>query len=280
MGGRRTTPPLFELLGGPVAERAMRPSGFIEPSPKPKPPKQPKEPKEPRQARQPKARPAPKEKREPWRLDSAKRISIPLNAVLIGAAGLITFAVFGYAIAWQFGYSSNKAKEQRFLDQLAPGETAVVDPLVKDLPVNATLLGTNGASPSAQAQSPTGRTGTFIVAGGRRTLDPRQAGLNYLQIAGASAKIDLAEAERVVAFFDRSGLEVVCIPVDRGRGGSNNARYFDVFVLQGVPSDQFKARQQERKDLERRVEQLGKVWQREHKGTTDFSGTLWAKYVG
>jgi hypothetical protein len=269
---------LFELLGGPAADRSMRPSGFIEPAPKPKPHKQPKE---PRAARAPKPKPQKQanEPREAWKLDSTKRISIPLNVILIGAAGLITLGVFGYLIAWQLGNSNGKAREQRLLDQLAPNEQAVVDPLVKDLPVNGALLGTN-APTTAPAQAPAPRTGVFVVAGGRRSVDPRQAGFNYLQIAGAAAKIDLAEAERVVGYFDRSGLEVVCVPVDRRGSGSNNPRYFDVFVLQGVPSDQFTARKQERQDLERRVEQLGRVWQREHKGTTDFSSTLWAKHAG
>ena len=271
---RRSTPPLFELLNEAEAkaDRSARLGAARDAAmgrPKPPPPKKPEPPK-------PAKKPDPK---EPWRIDSTKRVAVPLSVILIGAAGLILVAVIGVSAAWKLGFGSGSEGSQRVLNQIAP--EPLIDPLVENLPVNEDLIGDDppARDESPPQQQPTRGGGAFIVAGGALEADPRIAGDNYLMIASRAAKIDLAEARRVTAFFQENGLEVVCVPVDRGSRASNNAGYYDVFVLQGVPGDQFSARRNEREDLERRVAQLGRTWQREHTGTTDFQRPQWTKHT-
>jgi hypothetical protein len=51
-----------------------------------------------------------------------------------------------------------------------------------------------------------------------------------------------------------------------------------VYALQGVSREQMLAKTPEKTELEDRVKRLGKIWQKDHKGGTDFSQFYWAKY--
>jgi hypothetical protein len=205
-------------------------------------------------------------------------VSIPINLVLIGTAGMILIAVVGFSLAWRLGNENSEAERAALLDKIAPTD-AVVDPLVEDLPVNSELIGP-GADPAPPAQPrprPTA-TGDYIVADGRVAEDPRQPGYNYLWIASTPAKIDAPEAARLVQFLHDNGIEAVALPVDRSRGGSNNGTYHDVFVLRGIPGGRFQELERVRLELEGRIAELGRAWQREHHGTTDLRDLLWKKY--
>ena len=268
---KRSTPPLFELLGQ-TDPRQDRP----EPPP-PRPAPRRAEPQRP--ARPEPARAEPEgDEREPWLLDSSKRVTIPLNLVLIGTAAIILVGVVGFSIAWRLGNENRDAERAAILDKLAPSN-AVVDPLVEDLPVNNGLVGPGAepAPPTRQRPQATG-SGAFIVSSGRVAEDPRRPGHNYLWIASTPAQIDAPEAARLIGFLHDNGVEALALPVDPGAGGTNNGRYYDVFVLQGVPGAQFQASESLRLELERRIAELGRTWQREHRGTTDLRSGYWKKF--
>lgn len=277
MGGKRTTPPLFELLrdAEAKADRSARLGAARDAAigrPKPAPPKRPEPPK-------PKKNEKKADSREPWRLDSTKRVAVPLNAILVGSAIFIAIGVTGLAITWKMGFMGGKQESRRVLNSLAPTQQTLIDPLVKGMPVSDGLIGDD---PPDEVEAPPPQQvagGAYLVAGGALDVDPRKGGDNYLMIASKAAQIDQAQARRLTSFFQVNGLEVVCVPVDLRAGGSNNPGYYDVFVLQGVPGDQFSARRNEREDLERRVAQLGQIWKREHDGTTSFQSPQWTKHT-
>ncbi|TVQ61218.1 MAG: hypothetical protein EA378_09375 [Phycisphaerales bacterium] len=133
------------------------------------------------------------------------------------------------------------------------------------------------ASP-APGGSPAPATGAtaILTPGGGVASDPRESGLNYLVIA---SNVPQEEASRLPAFLDEFGIPAIAVPnLDRSGRPANNPPRYTVVVLQGVPGNQFSARAEERRRLEQRIAQLGRVWQRERGGSTDFRDPLWSRY--
>jgi hypothetical protein len=101
-------------------------------------------------------------------------------------------------------------------------------------------------------------------------IDPRVPGLNYLYLG----TLTLKDASAGVDFLKRNGLQAFYV-VDRSRVGGNNPPC-RIYASQGYPGgSRFKETERERSDLVRRVEELGKKWQREEKGPSDFRQPYW-----
>ncbi len=129
-----------------------------------------------------------------------------------------------------------------------------------------------GAGQPAPAPGPT----SVLTARGPVASDPREGGLNYLVIASSVVQ---EEALRVPGFLEEFGIPAIAVPnLDRSGRPANNPPRYTVVVLQGVPGNQFSARAEERRRLEQRIAQLGRVWQRERGGSTDFRDPLWSRY--
>ena len=84
-------------------------------------------------------------------------------------------------------------------------------------------------------------------------------------------------ADRAVTFLSENGVRAFAVPVAKTGSSANNASY-TLYALQGITREELRARAPIRTDLEEKVARLGKIWQKEHKGQTDFSKTYWDKF--
>lgn len=111
--------------------------------------------------------------------------------------------------------------------------------------------------------------------------DPRKPGVNYLMVANLVWK----DAERAVAFLSKNGVPAAAVPYAKGKSKVDPQQARDknlphlVFVLEGVPSDRFKASEAARTKLVNQVRLIGKKWQSEEKGPSDFGEPYWSKYA-
>jgi len=53
-----------------------------------------------------------------------------------------------------------------------------------------------------------------------------------------------------------------------------------VFAATGITPDEYKNRTAARTNVETAVSRLGKLWQKDKKGQTDFTGAYWKKFAG
>lgn len=109
--------------------------------------------------------------------------------------------------------------------------------------------------------------------------DPRKPGNNYLHVVILPAK----DADRAVAYLSKYGVPAAVVPDKKlGKIDLSDARAKNlpllVFALEPVPSDQYKASERKRQDLIEKVRQVGKKWQREEKGPSDFGEPGWARF--
>jgi hypothetical protein len=51
-----------------------------------------------------------------------------------------------------------------------------------------------------------------------------------------------------------------------------------VFALEAIPSDQYRTTERKRQELVEKVRRIGKKWQSEEKGPSDFGEPGWAKF--
>jgi hypothetical protein len=207
--------------------------------------------------------------------------SIPITTYAIGlaAAGLLGVLVVVGALSYKSGYRHGEADTLKAFG-LTGQQQAVKDPLkTQPIPVNPNLLpqptGRAAASPAAPpstAEKPSAPTPAPTIVPG---TDPRVPGHNYYTLA---SKVDRESAERMVDFLSQNGVGAFAVPVAKGSGSANNPGSFTVYALPGFTGEQMRARVPEKTDLEDRVHRLGKVWQKQHKGQTDFATAWWDKF--
>jgi hypothetical protein len=104
--------------------------------------------------------------------------------------------------------------------------------------------------------------------------DPRQKGLNYLRLAD----LPRADAEGAIAFLNANGLDVMGIPVDTPRWASKNdgsVQWYALYVNQGLTREQLGL--PGKTALESQVRKLGEIWQRQHRGSSNFAQPGWEK---
>jgi hypothetical protein len=253
MPGGRPGPALFELLRdktGSRSEVAARPAPASTPPPAAAAPT-------PRIAIQPS-------------FDLKQRITISMSAVWIGIGLAILVFVGIYSLVYKTAYSHGERDATR---DITKGGGGINEPLHSNSPIaiNPNLVSPNTAkqSPASGPAAPTGPTP------GSASGDPRVAGFNYLTIA---SKMDRDTAERAVAFLAENNLKAFAIPVVKAGSGGNNAATYTLYALQGITRDELRAKAPVKTDLEERVTRLGKIWQKEHKGQTDFSRWYWDKF--
>ncbi len=224
-------------------------------------------------------------------------VRIPLNALYLGAAGLIAAMI----LVWIGGVSWGRSSERtRLLPQIQATPPSVTDPLRTDANRGAGEASGLPALPKRDAASlkppveprpapageprDAGTPGAILGATGELAMDPRQPGFNYL----ALATLPREEAFRAVRFLSENGMDAMAAPVDRGSATGNNPSRdpgsvrgvpYQVIVLRGFPGgDQFGQFASDRQRLEAEAARLGSVWQREHRGASNFSRPGWQKY--
>lgn len=117
----------------------------------------------------------------------------------------------------------------------------------------------------------------MITAKGGLAGDPRERGLNYCVLATLSGP----DAKRAIDFLAENGVEAIGLPVDgRGRSGNNldSPLTYQVIALPGITREEYAQKRTARSNLEANVTRLGQIWQREHRGTSNFARFGWTKY--
>ncbi len=255
MPGGRPGPALFELLRdktGSRSEAAARQAPASTP-----PPAAPA--------------PAPRVSVQPA-FDLKQRITVSMSSVWIGVGLAILVAIGTYSLVYKTAYSHGERDATR---DITKGGGGINEPLHQQpgspIALNPSLV-TQSPPKQSPANVPAAPTGPTP---GSASGDPRVAGFNYLTIA---SKMDRDTAERAVTFLADNGVKAFAIPVVKTGSGANNGPTYTLYALQGITRDELRARAPVRTDLEDRVARLGKIWQKEHKGQTDFSKTYWDKF--
>ena len=246
MAGRKTTP-LFELMSrgadstpAPVS-REKKPVVRVE-----------LKPREPSYAP---PEPAAEERESPWPQTWA---GLPIKTWSIIGAVVFIVGIGVWTLAWSLGKRQGEKDLQPFVRRDPP---AVVEPAVADRTVTA--LQPRPAQPLASGLPPAPGT------------DPRVSGLNYLYLA----TLPLEDARRAVNFLRENSVDAHFLLVDPGSGGANNpgpGAKGRVFVLPGLAREELGTSR--KTNLETEVVRLGAIWQREHRGSSNFEKHGWEKF--
>lgn len=205
-------------------------------------------------------------------------VTLTTGSLLLALPVILVVGFVIWGVAYNRGFNKGEQGVTKDLN-LTPG--TVNDPLKGTIPANPNLISDGGRSSGQPA--PRGEVKNPVPApqsGGARTPpaaitgDPRVLGLNYLILA---SRMDKESAERAAAFLTENGVPAFIVSVAKSGSAANNPGPYTLYAQQGITAEQYKARTPERTELEAKVARLGKVWQKEHRGQTDFSQTLWEK---
>lgn len=209
-------------------------------------------------------------------------IRLPVNTLYIAIATVLVLVLGAWIGGVKWGSSREAARYERELGEVLGARPPVVEPgAAQVLPPGVPDQGRSdsGRQPAGgqSGGQPTPRVGGSVLVPGGFGPDPREAGLNYL----ALAVLPQADATAAVAFLAQSQVGAFAVPVD-GRGVEVNnpgpgSRY-RLYALPGVTRDQLRSKQTIVTNLEARIAQVGQVWQRDHRGASNFSKPGWVKY--
>ncbi|MCC6677676.1 MAG: hypothetical protein IT436_11075 [Phycisphaerales bacterium] len=266
MSGRPNRP-LFELLRDSAREAPARPI----------PPLKIDAPIPPRPVREDAA---------PARAAAARQyIPVSQNAIYIGIAVGLVLLVITYAAGFTVGKNRAGADYRQRLSTQTPA------PGVSEPPISAPGGPTSSNQPANRTQNPPaadpGRAprpstpvmvpsadGRILSSQGNLAADPRQPGLNYLSLAILNAQ----DTQAAIAFLSQNGLETIGVPlVDPKASKGNNPPLYQLVAVQGITSAEYRDRAPARATLEEAVERLGRAWQKDFKGTSNFAKHGWAK---
>ncbi len=223
---------------------------------------------------------------DPWYYGVLGRntVQVPVNAIYYASAVMVLLA-FVAVIAGSL---------------MARNRAASNEPVRPAPPVTEPAEYTPDPAPAAsnaQAQKPTEGTrqtskieppkpspastiapGNTITSKGGLAGDPREPEMNYL----ALAIMTRTEAEAAVAFLSQNGLEAFAIPVDRAGGNANNLdpskSPYRLYAAKGVSKAEYEKKMTARTNTEAAVARLGQVWQKEHRGSSNFAKPNWERY--
>lgn len=189
-------------------------------------------------------------------------------------AGIIVTAALVLIIgAFSFGHAAGRRVGEREAAELARQLNPVEDPLNRDTPKEPPQPRVKqDTPPSPVADSEESLTPQGILLG-----DPRERGLNYLHL-GIFPRTD---AQAAVEFLAANGVQSFAVAVDSNDSGANNpdpGRKYALYVLPGITGSEFRRGVTKKTNLEAEVARLGALWQKNHRGPSNFSKTMWAKY--
>ncbi|MBX3403924.1 MAG: hypothetical protein KF699_10990 [Phycisphaeraceae bacterium] len=191
-------------------------------------------------------------------------LRLPTSTMLIVLAVLIAVVAVTWSVAFRMGAQNEAAKMGEQFPE-APGTPVVSGPQTSENRPPPSPAPVPKPQPPEQKPAP---------AGPEPGQDQRIPGHNYLYL-GTLMERDAAAG---TAFLTQNGVPAFYV-VDRVRAGGNN-RPCRMYAAMGVPSDRYSAMQRERDELVRKVEELGRRWQREHKGASDFRQPQWTLFKG
>ncbi len=193
-------------------------------------------------------------------------IRLPVGYVFLAIGLGIVLLFGGYFVGYQVRDREIAGEQTRDARADLDG---ISDPTLSNVPSQPGLLnGLDGneedEKPTRQARNPDEpRPNPFLIDDW--IDDPRTSGMNYFIVATQPP----GEADRAATFLAASGLEVVRLPVDNGGLAM-------VVVLEAFePGETTSAR---KRQLEARIKRLGREYQRDHDGGTDFESAYLRKY--
>lgn len=216
-------------------------------------------------------------------------IVIPVNAMYVAPVVVlvIVLAVWMLGVRW----GRNDAERDLANSGIALPSTAPVDPLANS--DTASRTGTSGktvappppierAQPESTITGPNGvaidPNGKILSARGPLASDPRQKGTNYLHIASLPKE----DAQNALAYLAQNKIDAIAIPmeVDSGAQAAKNKPWFQVVVLVGITSDEYRNRDKpgRAKQAEATIRKLGAAWKNDKRGPSDFGKILWVRY--
>jgi hypothetical protein len=141
-------------------------------------------------------------------------------------------------------------------------------------PAATTTFGSRASLDALEASPPA--AAAILTTAGWKTAEVRQNGLNYLNIATLRHK----DAASALFFLGQNGVEAFAVPLasSSSRGNTSPPVTYRVFVLPGITSEQYRARQSVMTNLEASVARLGRQWSRDQKGASDFRSPQWTKF--
>jgi hypothetical protein len=232
-------------------------------------------------------------------------VRVPLNALYFGVAAVIVLCVgvLVFGVKWGRAQAEAEFEQYRLAESTAPKEPPAQSPLgLSVTPAMATpsagtaappqsrpadaVSSRSGKPPERPAAPPSATPGgrpysgpPIITAKGLLYGDPRQTGLNYLHLA----TLQRPDAEAAVAFLSSNGQEAIAVPVDASGGSANNPNptgKYVVVALPGITGEQWSKKMTARTNLEGQTARLGQVWQRDHKGSSNFAKPEWRLFKG
>ncbi|MCX5689973.1 MAG: hypothetical protein NTV94_09370 [Planctomycetota bacterium] len=216
-------------------------------------------------------------------------VRVPVNAVYLVAAGFVLFIVVAYGVG---SFLSRRDAER---DQAASREQPPIsEPLDSPVPVGSALDSSGLQRPATRGEAPTASPANdaaaqpappsvprpsdalCLTSKGWTTSDQRDEGLNYLLLAYVSQ----TEAEDAISFLAENGLETFALYVDPSQVRGNNfspTRPYKLYASKGITSDEYSKKMTAKTNVEAAVARLGPRWQKERKGSSNFSKPAWEK---
>ncbi len=197
----------------------------------------------------------------PERPSPATLLATNRVAVLI-AGGMVLII-----IAWAVGWTAGKNRAQHELEPMLRRELPqVVEPGTDDPDVIGLSSREVVAKPPAG-----GRRSTILPPAAEG--DPREAGLNYLYLAD----LPQADAQAAMDFLQSKGVDAHYVQVERSGSGANNAQEVicRLFTAPGLTKEELSQSARGRREAE--ILRLGAEWQKQHRGSSNFSKFQWRK---
>ena len=197
---------------------------------------------------------------------------------------IATGAVVLFATVWWGGVlAGKKDAERRFGRVLSPPEGTDAGNTPPATPEGQNPGPETPPNPSVRAPEPAGGgnaaptgSGELYASSGWTDTDPRQKGMNYLQLA----TLPKSDAVRVVEYLKGKGKAALAVPsraVERGPDAGKNPGYF-VYLLTPLTRDQYRDGKTAVR-IENEIKAIGKDWQKsKDRGPTAFAQPGWVKF--
>ncbi|MFZ4574113.1 MAG: hypothetical protein ACOYN0_06925 [Phycisphaerales bacterium] len=207
-----------------------------------------------------------------WAVGPDLRVSRLALGIAIAMVGLLLFG------AYSLGYSLGRREGERDTAELASRLDSVRDPGSEDR--TPTEPSTPQPAPNrdpAPSPNPPPSASESLTPKGVLRGDPREKGLNYL-VLGTFGRED---AQAAVDFLATNSVQAFAVAVESRPGVANNpnpGRQYMVYALPGLTSDEYRKGVTKKTNLEAAVAKAGALWQKDHRGVSNFAKTMWAKY--
>ncbi len=202
-------------------------------------------------------------------------VRVSRAAIVAGVSLAIALLALGGMLMHHIGYVSGQGETQNYQASVKPVEKLrelPATPLipstvlrVQDTPGGNTVGPVTHGGTAATAGLTLPATGGAVAAG---TEDPRQPGLNYFRLTVLPVAA-VPEAEKIVAFLGKNGVDAAVIPVQNGKA-------VKVVALQGFAKP---VSDPAAKQYGEHLKSLGRQWRATQKGSSDWKDMFPEKYL-